>query len=250
MGWFGSICRGIGRAVGRGIRTVGDFLGGGIISMIGEAIEDKCSRDIEHEDSYDKRSSNVHTTDRLNDVLVSFSEGYFKEATSKEEKCVKLVEEYYDTLIDMVEKLPAEARNNANLRALKNGKKKIAEKIMGGIKDPLAKRMSLDDSRCLEILKMDAGNKKKLAMKKFTREIIKEALENLAKNVKESMYEQTEDIEEYLSAVCEERDKALETIQEQIKKMVDNDEVDEIDKSCINPLYVVAVSDKVSEIFQ
>jgi Mg2+ and Co2+ transporter CorA len=87
-------------------------------------------------------------------------------------------------------------------------------------------------------------------MKKFTREIIKEALDNLAKNVKESMYEQTEDVEEYLRSICEERDKALETIQEQIKKMVDNDEVDEIDKSCIEPLYVVAVSDKVSEIFQ
>lgn len=100
----------------------------------------------------------------------------------------------------------------ANLKTLKHGKSRISKTITGGIKDPLAKRMSLDDSECLSILKMDSGTDKKQAMTNFTKKVIKEALNNLSKNVRAALTDQTEDIQDYLSGISEEQEKTMQAL--------------------------------------
>ena len=154
MGFFSSITSGIknvGRAIGRGVEIVGDALGSEKLSRIGRGIQDACAEKIASEKSYDKNEANIYTTDRLNEILVSFSEGYFQQATSIENSCIRIVEDYYDKLIAIIENAPGVTYNKANLKALKNGKNRIAKSIVGGIKEPLAKRMSIDDSECLSI---------------------------------------------------------------------------------------------------
>ncbi|MFC4803576.1 hypothetical protein [Filifactor villosus] len=158
MGFFSWLGRGIGKC----IETVGDVFGSETISRFGQNIQSACTEKVSSEKSYNKKEANIYTTNRLNEILVSFSEGYFEAATFIEKRCVKLVEDYYDSLINMIENAPEGSRSTANLKALKNGKSKISKTIVGGIKDPLAKRMSLDDSECLKILKLDSGIEKKM----------------------------------------------------------------------------------------
>ena len=255
MGLFGSIgsaFRSVGRAFGRGVEKVGDALGSTWLSEKGRQIQDACAERVSVEKSYDKKEANIYTTDRLNEILMSFSEGYFQQATTMEKNCIRLAEEYYDKLIELVESVPEGAKSTANLKALKNGKKKIAKTISGGIKEPLAKRMSLDDSECLKILKMDAGVQKKEAMTRFSQKVISEALDNLAKNVRESLNEQTEDVQDYLNCISEEQKKAVQTLKEHFDKMVQDNDMEKSDreKNCIIPLYVVAASERIMDILK
>lgn len=140
----------------------------------------------------------------------------------------------------------------ANLKTLKHGKSRISKTITGGIKDPLAKRMSLDDSECLSILKMDSGTDKKQAMTNFTKKVIKEALNNLSKNVRAALTDQTEDIQDYLSGISEEQEKTMQALKEHFDKMVKDNELEQGDKekNCVLPLYIVDVSDCVFDILR
>lgn len=248
MGFFSAI----GRAIGRGVEKIGDFFGSEKISNVGRKIQDACSEKIASERSYDKREANIYTTERLNEILVSFSEGYFQQATSIENSCIRIVEEYYEKLIDIIENAQDITHNRTNLKALKTGKKRIAKSITGGIKEPLAKRMSIDDSECLSILKMDSGLEKKQAMTKFTQKVIKEALNNLSKNVRETLNEQTDDIQDYLNNISEEQERGMKTLKEHFDKLIRDDELLQSDKerSCVVPLITLEASEQVCEILQ
>lgn len=135
---------------------------------------------------------------------------------------------------------------------LKSAKGKIGKTISGGIKEPLSKRMSLDDSECLSILKMDAGSEKRKAMTRFTNKVIKESLNNLAKSVRESLNEQSQDIEDYLNGISEEQENAMRAFKEQFDKMVTDSESEKSDKekNCILPLYRIDTVEQVLKIVE
>lgn len=250
MGWFGNACRSIGRAIGRGVEKVGNVLGSEKISNVGRNIQNACAEKVASEGSYDKKEANIYKTDRLNAILVSFSEGYFQYATELEKTCIKLVEDYYDKLIDIIENAPNSAHSAANLRALKSSKGRIAKTITGGIKEFLAKRMSLDDTECLKILKMNEGPDKGQAMTRFMRKVIREALDNLSRNVRISLNEQLEDVQDYLNGISEEQERAMQVLKEHFDKMVKDNELEQSDKekNCVQPLYLIDATECVTKI--
>lgn len=47
-----------------------------------------------------------------------------------------------------------------------------------------------------------------------------EALDNLANNVRESLNDQTEDIQDYLNSISEEQAKTMQALKERLDKMV------------------------------
>ena len=241
-----------GRAIGKGIEFVGDALGIEPIRDFGRELQDICAEKVASEKSYDKKEANIYTTDRLNDILVAFSEGYCQEATRIEKDCIRLVQEYYDEMIGLIENTSGGDYNRANLKMLKNSRKRISQTIKGGIKEPLAKRMSLDDSECLRILKLDSGENKKREMTKFSKKVIKEALISLADKVKQTLSEQTEDIQEYLSGISEEQEKAMQALKEQFDKMVEHNELEQSDKemNCVMPLYIVDVTECIFDMIK
>ncbi len=78
-------------------------------------------------------------------------------------------------------------------------------------------------------------------MKNFERKVIKGALRNLSNKVKKTLSEQTEDIQDYLSGISEEQEKAMQALKEQFDKMVEHNELEQSDKemNCVMPLYIV-----------
>lgn len=238
--------------VGRKMEEFGDKIGSERISKLGRKIQEKCANKVASERSYDKAEANIYTTERLNEILVSFSEGYFQQANAIEKNCVHIVQEYYDKLITLLGDIPCDIHNTANLKALKKAKSRISKMIMGSIKEPLAKRMSLDDYECLDILKMDAGTEKKQAMTFFTNKVINEALDNLAKNVRESLNDQIEDIQEYLNSVYEEQEKSMQMIKNHFDKMVNKQKLEQSDteKNCVIPLYIINASKCIDTILK
>ncbi len=125
------------------------------IEKIGQGIQYACAEKVAKERSYEKETANIYSTDRLNEILISFSEGYYQQATAIENTCIENVKNYYDDIIQLLEQASDTTKIGSNLKRL----------------------MSLDNSECLQILKMDAGEEKRKAMTKFSQRIINEALD-------------------------------------------------------------------------
>ena len=250
MGWFGDACRSLGRKVGRGVEKVGIFLGSKTIEKIGRGIQDACAEKVAEERSYEKETANIYSTDRLNEILVSFSEGYYQQATAIENACIENVKNYYEDIIQLLEQASHTAKIDTNLKRLKREKSRVGDHIHGAIKDQLAKKMSLDNTQCLEILKMDAGEEKRKAMTKFSQKIINEALDNLSKQVRRTLDEQMEWIEDYLANISEEQERAFSALKERYDKMLQDDYLEENNQEryCIEPLFVLNTNEKIGQI--
>lgn len=244
----------IGGLVGSAVEFVGDIVedvtGWDGISRAGVAIQDFFSEEISQEGSYDKQSSNLYTTERLNEILVSFSEKYLKHSVEIEDQCIKYVENYCDSLIRLLEDSSKITNDTLNVRRVKNNRSKIRKAITGSVKEPLAKKMSLDDSECLEILKMDSGTEKKDKMKKFSEKVVHDALDNLSVNVRRELDEQSESIEDYFTTFSESREKEVENIKKQYDSMLQMGiaKESEIEKGCIEPLVIIRTAELIESI--
>lgn len=250
MGWFGNVCRSIGRKFGEIVERTGDILNSDTLRNVGWKIQDACAEKVGQEKSYEKENANINSTERINEILVSFSEGYFKQATRIENNCIQIVEEFYDELLQLLQNSPDLSGNRANMNILIRGKQKIRTTIEGGIKEPLAKRMSLDDSECLRILKMEQGIEKTQVMSDFSHKVIDEALGNLSKKVRVSINEQLEDVENYLKDIAEEQEKAFSSLKEHFQKMSNNDiqEIGAKEGLCVKPLLTIDTVDIIKKV--
>lgn len=241
------IFREIGKWVGEKIETTGDIFGWERVSQFGRTIQDLCAERVATERSYNKREANIYTTERLNEILISFSDGYKDKAVMIEKKVTKLVEDYYDEMISLLENDLALDYNKSNVKMLKRAKNRISNIISGGITEHMYKRMSLDDSECLSILKLDSGEEKKRKMSNFSDKVIKEALDNLCSKVRLTLSEQTEDIQHYLGGIIEEQENTISTLKTYFDKMVQDNFSNQRkrENGCVIPLYIVDVAECV-----
>ena len=217
---------------------------------MGQNIQDFCAEKIGAEKSYCKENATVQSIEKLNEILCSFSKGYYEKATNLENDCIRKTESFYDDLISIIESEEKLSYNKANLNLLKRERTKVKQTISGAIKNPLAKRMSLDDTECLKILKMDAGSEKTKAMSSFSKKIINEALDNLAKQVRISMNEQIADVEIYLKNIAEEQEIEFSKLKLKFDDMCKNDTIETADKEkhCIEPLLIISAINEINAI--
>lgn len=213
-------------------------------------IIDTFNDDIASENSYDIDEASISTTERLNSLLVEFSEEYLKNAIGIETACVNLVEQYYEQFTSVIEKRKNIGYSKTAIRRLRSNSVKIKKVILHSIRDPLKKRLSLDDSECLEILKMESGESKKRKMEDFVKKVIGEALDNLADTVRESLDMQLEELEEGFMEIAEKQEKEYVNL----KKCMDSfsktseDEIEEREKNCVLPVLILDASEEVLQL--
>lgn len=239
-----------GNWVGEKIQAVGDTLGWEGVSKFGRNLQNMCSEKIAEERSYDKSTSDIHSTSRLNEILVSFSDGYLRQSEQIEKAAIREVERYYDDLISLVEQSSNERKNVSNIKGLKSSKSRISKTITGSVRDSLSKRMSLDDSECLRILKMDSGSSKRHEMDAFIQKIIKEALANLSKTVRNELNDSVSDLGIYFEDLMEEQEKTMGLLSKQLDRIIHRETIEkkDIEMSCVAPLYASEVVDQVCNI--
>lgn len=244
MGFLGNFFKGLGRTVGRGIEKVGDTFGWNGVRRFGRSIQDACSERIASESSYEKRSANIYSTQRLADILADYSSGYLKQADTIEQACIDSVESYYGYLVDMMESGAGSSEQKVDLRRLKKAGSNIRKTIEGCVKGPLAKRMSIDDPECLAILKLDAGEEKRRAMADFSNKIIKEALENTIKAVRSSLDMQTREIMDHLTDMLEGEEREVTALKAQYDAVLKSStlETEEKERECLQPLTVIYIA--------
>lgn len=250
--FFGGIVKGIGRLGGKAVEGFGNLIGNEDIASFGRSIQEICSEKISAERSYERQTANVQSTERLSEILVSFSEGYLQQADTIEKASIGAVEDYYDALLELLSQSPNIAANQAGLKRLKASRTQIKNKIKGSVKDPLAKRMSLDDEECLRILKMDPGPEKKTAMNIFSQKIINSALQNTANKVRKTLNEQLENVDDYLLGIQEEQEREYSVLKEQYDSLMANGikELRDREENCLEPAITMTGIQLVEKVIQ
>ncbi|TCT12838.1 hypothetical protein EDC18_1119 [Natranaerovirga pectinivora] len=236
----------IGRAIGRGVENVGNFFGSERMSQAGRNIQNACaetSKKVSETNEYDKESAPIHQTIIMNEILSSFSIGLQAQADAVERDCVAASQKYFDDLIKGLDSKESGIKSNR----LKLTLKRVKSSITGSLKNHLAKRVSLDDIECLQILQMSSGKEKERAMKAFGGKVIKEGLYALAKEIKSIVKEQNEEIQEFLEGVLETKEKELIAMETQFNSLalrIENDVIDK-EKAKLEPLIIIGVADMI-----
>lgn len=251
MGFLDGL-KAVGRAAGCLIEGIGEIVGSETIQELGRNIQDDCAKEIASEAPYDVSTADIYTTERLSDILTEMSRAPLEKATVLENRCINMVESFFDDEIIELIKAQKFSENKSELKQLERERSKIERKIKGTIRGPLAKRLSIDDKECCNILKMEAGDEKYLAMLNFSQKVTAEALAKLAKKVQEWLNENMESIQMHLTNIAEEKEKELKTKKNNLDELTKRDELErrDVENSCIVPLVVIYSSDMILSILE
>lgn len=217
------------------------------IEEVKDKIEDflyNFSKETGKTDSYDKEKNySLIQTANMSGILSGFSISLQTQADRIEQNCVIESQKYFDELVKLIES----SKSGINSNRLKKTFNNVKRNIDGFLKNHLAKRVSLDDNECLNILKMSAGNEKEKAMKTFGKKVIDEALNTLSQQIADIVKEQNEEIEEFFKDVLEKREIELSTMQNQFNLIATQSENDVLnkEKAKILPLIYISVTDTV-----
>lgn len=204
MGLFGSIGRAIGRGLGRVVEKVGDLTGSETLQRVGQGIQTACeevSYDTGNTDKYEKESARTEDTKKINMILAEFSLKLEKKADEIEKTAIKESKVYFEELISELHNSESEIKINVN--RIERTMSKVEKEIKGNLKLYISKRVSIDDSECLEVLKMNAGTEKENAMKDFSKKILQLGLKNLVQDIKNVIREQNDIITDVIQEKLE-----------------------------------------------
>ncbi|OEG62168.1 hypothetical protein SAMN04515654_11516 [Halanaerobium congolense] len=217
MGLFSSISRGI-KSVSNKIKK-GVNKAGKVIEDVGDATDNKALKGVGRfmqsvteetaektgkSRSYDNKTSSVHETKNINDILHNFSKKLEKRMDTIENQSLEKNNEYFNYLIKEVKKINETTDANINIQRVEKYQRDIESKIKGNLRNYLSKRVSLDDKECLKILKMEAGKNKEKRMNQFGKKVIQEALEKLSNEIDRITKAQQELIEKVLNQKIDE----------------------------------------------
>lgn len=240
----------VGRAIGSGIETFGRVIGSERMEQIGSNIKYMCTeveevaRRTGETDSYDKETARLAETQRINKALSQFSLNLQEKADELEEGALEESRVYFNYLIEQLRESNDKNDIKININKIRRELLKIERSIKGSFKNHLAKRISIDDAECLNVLKMESGPEKELAMKKLGNKVLKEAREQLCDSIRESLIDEQEYIEEQIMDKIEEMIVSLKELSEKVnefEELKQNDEEKiELEKAkCISKLQIV-----------
>src|SRR5574344_250589 len=246
MGFFSFL----GRCVGTAIEKVGNAIGSEFISNIGEKLHDFCSDRVAQESSYDRNTANINTTERISELLSGYRELYEEKANFVETKAQNLVKEYVDYLIEVIEKNSENNLSQTDIKSLKSASKRSFRTIKGSITSVIAKKLSLDDSECCSILKLDSGTQKGKEIKKFYKKVVGEALASLANDLRDELDEQVQNIVDHFDSSLEEKANSAQAFKVQLAKFAQDiaSDVSEKEKNYVEPLLIIEASKDVLDI--
>ena len=199
---------------------------------------------------FDPDTASIIRVERLNKYLADMREAYMESAESIEKACWVYVSSQYDDLIKLAENTPEIFADSSAVKELKKEKNKAKKKISGSIKEPIARRFSLDDRECRSIVEMDSGNNKKSKFKSFNKKVVREALDDLSSTVTEELQSQIDSLHSILNDVCEKKERSLNDMKTYFDTVSEEDHIDQItlEYSCVKPVLVYDSADMVLEI--
>lgn len=200
-------------------------------------------------ESYDANTADLEMTVKVQHALTEFRTDTQARSIKLENDIVKESREYLDAFVGDLQRYNkikyGNSKLNINVRSIERENRNIEDKIHGFIVKHVSKRISLDDSECENILKMDAGKAKEKALDDFYKKVLKEAVSDLIDELRHSMEKQTDNVGDKIQQridsiveICE--NKAAEF--NRIREVKEADEAD-IEKEQLRLSHFIALCD-------
>lgn len=170
--------------IGSAVTEVGKITHNDKIENAGRAIKafgDNLAGDIGKTGSYDSTSGDVRQTEDLSVTLARYSKNIERSADETQNEIEEVVKAFFEELSQMADKNGISLPKNT-IRKERQDALKAQE---GFLKRHIAKRLSLDDRECLNILKMDKGYDKERQMRNFADKVMREGKQGLCARVKD-----------------------------------------------------------------
>ncbi|MBR6622313.1 MAG: hypothetical protein IKK91_00200 [Ruminococcus sp.] len=205
-------------------------------------------------ESYDRDTSTLEETIKVQNALSEFKSDTQGRSAKLENDIVKESRESLDAFIADLRKYNkikyGNRRLNVNISNIERENRKTEDKIHGFIIKRVSKRISLDDSECIEILKMDAGKEKETALDNFYKKVLKEAISELSDELSSNIETQSDNICDKIQQridnivdICEAKTVEFESI----SKVKESDE-DNMEQEQIRLTNIVALCDLALEL--
>ena len=215
---------------GKAIAGIGNVFGSEKMINFGNKLQGKNVEEIIDEAGddgpFDPDTASIRQVEQQNKYLADMREAYMESAESIEKACWVYVSSQYDDLIKLAENTPEIFADSSAVKELKKEKNKAKKKISGSIKDPIARRFSLDDRECRRIVEMDSST------------------------VTEELQSQINSLHSILNDVCEKKERSLNDMKTYFDTVSEEDHIDQItlEYSCVKPVLVYDSADMVLEI--
>lgn len=168
---------------------------------------------ISHEEVYDAEKATLQETMRINNALTDFRLQSETNSDRLEIEIIKAARGGLDQFLDMLKKQNkktfAGRKLNLNISAIERDNRETEDMIHGFIKKRVLKEVSLDNTKCREVLQMEKGDAKKKAMDDFLKDVTSTAITDLSKELKKVIYRQSENIEDKVQVRIDEIEVSL-----------------------------------------
>lgn len=179
----------------------------GRLPIVGRAFRNEVGatgRKISSQESYDSETATLGQTVKIQEELTVFRVKCEKRSDELEEEALSAARENIDEMIEFLRNINSKTyagqKLNINLERLLRDNRQTEDIIRGYTKKRIQKKVSLDNSECLDILKMDAGKEKERAMTDFLNKIFRTSMDGLIREIRKSLKKQVENVEDQINA--------------------------------------------------
>lgn len=203
----------------------------------------KKSKETGKTEAYDEDRSTLSQTAVISEILASYSLGIQSQADLIEKNCLEESQRYFDSLISELNDSDAGFNTGSIVAALGD----VKSKINGFLKNHVAKRLSLDDSECLKVLRMNAGKEKESAMKSFGDHVMSEALELLSAQICEIVEKQNVKVKDHLEDILEQKEKEYSSMFKQYNTIAEESDnnLTSTEKMKVTPMLVIGIAEVI-----
>lgn len=251
---IGNALRAVGRGIGGMIQSAGQYFGSERVEKFGRNLSNACSninRKVKEIGPVKQefRTESVARIERIADILVEFSEDMEERAKEIENQCIAYVEDYFDSLMEVIKSNGHGYVDERAIKRMELSKRKIYTDIDGAITYKVAQKVSVDNEKCVNILKIADSNRRAREMSNFCENVVRSAVRSLSKKVNKALEKQNKELIDLLTATADTKEIELECLMEQLNDINAADENGEVDfSSIVEPLKVYATADEILKI--
>lgn len=160
----------VGKVVSGGAKLIGGAIKAGVGGLVSSAIDwvKETFFSVSETPSYRTDTATIDQTKKINELLDKCVNSYGKEAKKYEDAAKEIIETYTERLMDTLDEIKAiEILPEYIYRSLISDTKMLVKQIDNRYINSINNTFSLNNTRLLEILEMDAGMKKEKALQKL-----------------------------------------------------------------------------------
>lgn len=175
------------------------------------------------------------------ETVADLSVGYQKNAELIEKTAIKECDNYYKSLLNQLKEAEPIVPYESLKEKTKSDKAKTRKRIRGAIKRTLKKRLSVKNTECQATFNAAMYSEKEAALHQFAKKILKDAVKDLALDVRQLMKEQREALVYDLTDLQRQKKAEVKVLKKQCgrREKEDQNEIRDLEQGCFEAAVIL-----------